>query len=95
MLTNKDLKKKALDKDLDKISFVSEAAEAMGRRLVGPGLALVFLVICACVAAFHAARAATLAGSACDACATFRLVTSVPSLAAYTSQVPGAAAFFT
>ena len=40
MLTNKDLKKKALDKDLDKISFVSEAAEAMGRRLVGPGLAL-------------------------------------------------------
>ena len=53
MLTNKDLKKKALDKDLDKISFVSEAAEAMGRRLVGPGLALVFLVICACVAAFQ------------------------------------------
>jgi PiT family inorganic phosphate transporter len=53
VLTSKDLKKKALDKDLDKISFVSEAAEAMGRRLVGPGLALVFLVICASVAAFQ------------------------------------------
>ncbi|MES0882324.1 inorganic phosphate transporter [Roseibium sp. SCP14] len=51
MLTNKDLKSKALDKDLDKIGFVSDAAEAMGRRLSGPGLAIIFLVLCAAVAA--------------------------------------------
>ncbi|MHA7772562.1 inorganic phosphate transporter [Roseibium sp. M-1] len=53
MLTNKNLKQQALDKDLDRIGFVSDAAEAMGRRLAGPGLALVFLVICAVVAAFQ------------------------------------------
>ena len=51
MLTNKDLKQQALDKDLDRIGFVSDAAEAMGRRLVAPGVALVFVVICAAVAA--------------------------------------------
>ncbi|WP_347876545.1 inorganic phosphate transporter [Labrenzia sp. 011] len=51
MLTQKDLKSRAMDKDLDRIGFVSDAAESMGRRLAGPGVALVFLVICAAFAA--------------------------------------------
>ena len=53
MLTNKELKPRSLDKDLDRIGFVSDAAEAMGRRLSGPGLAVIFLVLCAAVAAMH------------------------------------------
>lgn len=44
---------KALDKDLDKVGFVSDAGEAMGRRLVAPGLAVGFLAICAIVAALQ------------------------------------------
>ncbi|GGB54708.1 phosphate transporter [Roseibium aquae] len=43
----------ALDKDLDKISFVEGAAESLGRRLIGPGLGVVFMALCAVVAAFH------------------------------------------
>lgn len=51
MLTNRDLKPKALDKDLDRFGFLSDAAEAMGRRLTGLGLAVIFLGLCAVVAA--------------------------------------------
>jgi inorganic phosphate transporter, PiT family len=50
VLSNKDLKPKALDKDLDRIGFFGDAAEAMGRRLTGPGLAIIFLALCAVVA---------------------------------------------
>lgn len=50
MLSNKDMKPKALDKDLDRLGFLGDAAEAMGRRLTGPGLAIVFLALCAVVA---------------------------------------------
>ncbi|WP_428672967.1 inorganic phosphate transporter [Roseibium sp.] len=51
MLTQKDLKRRTLDKDLDRIGFVGDAAEAMGRRLTGPGLAIIFLAFCAATAA--------------------------------------------
>ncbi|MCX2722968.1 inorganic phosphate transporter [Roseibium salinum] len=51
MLSHKDLKAKALDKDLDKIGFLSDAAEAMGRRLSGPAVAITFLALCAGIAA--------------------------------------------
>ncbi|MBO6509361.1 MAG: inorganic phosphate transporter, partial [Roseibium sp.] len=44
------MKPKALDKDLDRLGFLGDAAEAMGRRLTGPGLAIVFLALCAVVA---------------------------------------------
>lgn len=57
MLTNKDLKPKALDKDLDRLGFLSDAAEAMGRRLTGVGLAVIFLGLCAAVAATQIASA--------------------------------------
>ncbi|WP_298982079.1 inorganic phosphate transporter [uncultured Roseibium sp.] len=50
MLTRKDARQKALDKDLDRLGFVGDAAEAMGRRLSGPGLAIVFVALCAAVA---------------------------------------------
>jgi PiT family inorganic phosphate transporter len=49
--TNRDLRPKDLDKDLDKFGFVGDAAEAMGRRLTGFGLAVIFLGLCAAVAA--------------------------------------------
>ncbi|WP_150524642.1 inorganic phosphate transporter [Roseibium sediminis] len=39
-----------LDKDLDKIAYVEGAADSLGRRLVGPGLALAFIVFCGFVA---------------------------------------------
>ncbi|MTI46123.1 PiT family inorganic phosphate transporter [Roseibium hamelinense] len=42
----------ALDKDLDKITFVGEAAESLGRRMLLPGLAIVFIALCAFVAAY-------------------------------------------
>jgi len=51
VLRHKDLKQQSLDKDLDRLGFVGEAAEAMGRRLTGPGLAVIFLGLCAAVAA--------------------------------------------
>lgn len=51
MLTNKDLKPRGLDKDLDRLGFVGDVAEAMGRRLTGVGLAVIFLGLCAAVAA--------------------------------------------
>ncbi|WP_269582357.1 inorganic phosphate transporter [Roseibium sp. Sym1] len=53
MLTNRDLKPKALDKDLDKFGFLGDAAEAMGRRLTGVGLAVIFLGLCVTVAALQ------------------------------------------
>jgi len=42
-----------LDKDLDKISFVEGAAESLGRRMIAPGLGVVFIALCAVVAALH------------------------------------------
>jgi len=51
LLKRKDPKSRDLDKDLDKIGMFADAAEAMGRRLTAPGLALVFLVLCAAAAA--------------------------------------------
>jgi len=42
-----------LDKDLDKISFVEGAADSLGRRMIAPGLGIVFIALCAVVAAFH------------------------------------------
>ncbi|WP_428688396.1 inorganic phosphate transporter [Roseibium sp.] len=51
MPTQKDLKSRTLDKDLDRIGFVGDAAEAMGRRLIGPALAIIFLALCAAAAA--------------------------------------------
>jgi PiT family inorganic phosphate transporter len=47
----KGYKGPVLDKDLDKISFVGDAAESLGRRLIAPGLAVVFIALCAFVAA--------------------------------------------
>jgi len=55
LLTDRDLKSKGLDKDLDKLGYVSDAAEAMGRRLTAPGLAVIFLGLCAAVAAAQVA----------------------------------------
>ncbi|MTH98314.1 inorganic phosphate transporter [Roseibium sp. RKSG952] len=45
----------ALDKDLDKITFVGEAAESLGRRLLLPGLAVIVIALCVFVAAFEVA----------------------------------------
>ncbi len=42
-----NLKKPTLDKDLDKLSYMEEAAGSLGRGLIGPGIALVFIVLCA------------------------------------------------
>lgn len=53
MLRQKDLKPRDFDKDLDKLGFVSDAAEAMGRRLTGPGIAVILLVLSAAVAASY------------------------------------------
>lgn len=46
--------KSTLDKDLDKIAHVEEAASFMARGLVAPGLALLFLALSAIVASFFA-----------------------------------------
>ncbi|POF27714.1 inorganic phosphate transporter [Roseibium marinum] len=51
MPSQKDLKSRALDKDLDRIGFIGDAAEAMGRKLSGYGLAVIFLALCAATAA--------------------------------------------
>lgn len=53
MPASRKQKQRGLDKDLDKIGFLADAAEAMGRRLTAPGLALIFLVLCVAVAAAH------------------------------------------
>jgi inorganic phosphate transporter, PiT family len=45
-----NLKKPTLDKDLDKFSYMEEAAGSLGRGLIAPGIALVFIVICALAA---------------------------------------------
>ncbi len=52
MLSNKHIDTKSIDKDLERLGFFGDAAEAMGRRLSGLGLALVFLTLCVAVAAF-------------------------------------------
>ncbi|MEP1934710.1 MAG: inorganic phosphate transporter [Roseibium sp.] len=46
-----DLKKPTLDKDLDKFSYMEEAAGTLSRGLIAPGVALVFIVLCALGAA--------------------------------------------
>jgi PiT family inorganic phosphate transporter len=46
-----NLKKPTLDKDLDKFSYMEEAAGSLGRGLIAPGIALVFIVLCALAAA--------------------------------------------
>lgn len=40
----------ALDKDLDRIGYIEDAAGTAARRLVAPGLSFVFIMICALVA---------------------------------------------
>ncbi|PVB63554.1 inorganic phosphate transporter [Labrenzia sp. 011] len=45
-----NLKKPTLDKDLDKFSYMEEAAGSLGRGLIAPGIALVFIVLCALAA---------------------------------------------
>lgn len=57
MLGNKGMRTRGLDKDLERLNFVGDAAEAMGRRLGGAGLALAFLTMCAVVAAFKVGSA--------------------------------------
>ena len=52
LLSNKHIDTKSIDKDLERFGFFGDAAEAMGRRLIGLGLALAFLTLCAAVAAF-------------------------------------------
>ncbi|MEP0234294.1 inorganic phosphate transporter [Roseibium sp.] len=43
-------KKPTLDKDLDKISYMEEAATSLGRGLMAPGAGLLFIVLCAVLA---------------------------------------------
>ncbi|WP_417669822.1 inorganic phosphate transporter [Roseibium sp.] len=43
-------KKPTLDKDLDKLSYMEEAAGSLGRGLVAPGIALLFIALCGVVA---------------------------------------------
>lgn len=52
-MTDAGIKHKGLDKDLDRVGFVGDAAEAMGRRLAAPGLAICFLALCALAAAVY------------------------------------------
>ncbi|WP_439528558.1 inorganic phosphate transporter [Pannonibacter sp.] len=42
--------KSILDKDLDKLAYIEDAAGYTGRKLVAPGLAFLFLVFCAVIA---------------------------------------------
>jgi len=46
-MADTSLRKATLDKDLDKIVHVEEAATLLGRRLVAPGLGLFFIVVVA------------------------------------------------
>ncbi|WP_153768797.1 inorganic phosphate transporter [Labrenzia sp. CE80] len=43
-------KKPTLDKDLDKISYMEEAATSLGRGLMAPGAGLLFIVLCGILA---------------------------------------------
>ena len=43
-------KKPTLDKDLDKLGYMEEAAGSIGRRLVAPGIALLFITLSAVIA---------------------------------------------
>lgn len=43
-------KKPTLDKDLDKLGYMEEAAGSLGRRLVAPGIALLFITLSAVIA---------------------------------------------
>src|SRR5690606_33177103 len=49
-----EARKETLDKDLDKLVHVEEAASFLSRGLVAPGLGLLFLAIAAIVASFFA-----------------------------------------
>lgn len=49
--TSQDPKKRTLDKDLDKFISVEEAASILSRRLVAPGLGLLFLALAALIGA--------------------------------------------
>jgi len=46
-------KKETLDKDLDKLVYVEEATSLVARRLVAPGLALLFLALASIFAGFY------------------------------------------
>lgn len=49
----KNYKKQTLDKDLDKFSYMEEAAGSLSRRLVAPGIALLFIAFCGIVASIY------------------------------------------
>ena len=53
-----DTRKATLDKDLDKISYVEEAAGSLARGYAAPGLALLFIIVVVVVAAAFFAGAA-------------------------------------
>ncbi|MFD1694034.1 inorganic phosphate transporter [Roseibium aestuarii] len=42
--------KPTLDKDLDKLSYMGEATGSLGKRLVAPGIGLLFVLVCGLVA---------------------------------------------
>ncbi|MCB1476003.1 MAG: inorganic phosphate transporter, partial [Rhodobiaceae bacterium] len=48
---SKTYRKPTLDKDLDKFGYMEEATTVLGRGIAAPGLALLFVVVCAFVAA--------------------------------------------
>ncbi|MGE0844643.1 MAG: inorganic phosphate transporter [Flavobacteriaceae bacterium] len=48
--TTRNYRKPTLDKDLDKLGYMEEAVGALGRRYVAPGLALLFIALCALLA---------------------------------------------
>ncbi|WP_274426790.1 inorganic phosphate transporter [Chelativorans sp. YIM 93263] len=51
--TSTNLKKQTLDKDLDKLVYVEEAANTLARGLVAPGLGLLFLALVAFLASIY------------------------------------------
>jgi inorganic phosphate transporter, PiT family len=51
--TSVQSRKDTLDKDLDKLVHVGEAASFVSRGLVAPGLALLFLALCAVIASLY------------------------------------------
>jgi PiT family inorganic phosphate transporter len=53
------LAKPTLDKDLEKLSFVEEAARQMSRRLAAPGTALIFIILVAIVSATYVGGSAS------------------------------------
>lgn len=53
MRQNETYKKPTLDKDLDKFSYMEAAAGNLGRGLVAPGIAFLFIILCAAVAGIY------------------------------------------